>query len=226
MEEPVKKETKSTYKHLNIEKIFSLKALDSLMSETTEKETYMRAFEQKEKMIELMKKGKLTGEVYLKSLKKTVDSNILGDLQITAEMELDDWETIHASDTMEWFMEVVNESGREYEAIQIKKYKAYQSGKPLPEDDDDIDVNIDGDDIDVDLGDNDDNILNEVDTITGGGGKKQEESEVRKPRSKATLEPFCFKYIDEQIEAASENQTQFCKWFELKLAKIDKLKTG
>lgn len=55
----------------------------------------------------------------------------------------------------------------------MKKYKAYQSGKPLPEDDDDdIDFNIDGDDIDVDLGDNDDDILNQVDSITGGEKKK------------------------------------------------------
>ena len=33
-----------------------------------------------------MKKGKLNGDIYLKGLKKTVDSNILGDLQIVAEM--------------------------------------------------------------------------------------------------------------------------------------------
>ena len=99
----------------------------------TEKEAYMAAYEQKERLIELMKNGKINAEIYFKTLKKTVDSKSLPeDLQIIAEMEFEDWDTLHSKNTMDWFMDIVNESGEEYENVQTKKYQAYKKGKPIP----------------------------------------------------------------------------------------------
>ena len=87
-------------------------------------------------------------------------------------MELDDWDTLHNKNTMEWFMDIVNESGEQYENVQTKKYQAYKKGKPLPADDD-IDVDID-DDIDLDNIDGDDELIAEVDQITGADKKKKQ----------------------------------------------------
>lgn len=135
-----------------------------MLTEEDDKTVYMGAYEQKQRIIELMKKGKINADIYLKTLQKAVKANAYEDIQITIQMQLQDWDTIHNKDTMEWFMDIVNESGAEYETVQTPKYKALKSGKPIPKDDDDIDID-DVDDIDID--DNDDDIINQVDQITG-----------------------------------------------------------
>ena len=52
------------------------------MDETSDKIIYMEAYEQKEKLIELMKNGKLNADFYLKTLQKNIKSNTNEDIQI------------------------------------------------------------------------------------------------------------------------------------------------
>ena len=40
---------------------------------------------------------------------------------------------------------------------------------------------------------------------------------------KSNVEPFCFRYLDEQLNE-EENKQKFCELFELKLSKIELLK--